>query len=283
MHLKQVKLSYEKADLLYQLFWRKNKESSLHFGYWEKETSNLSDALLTHKKRLAEMMNIPKEANILDMGCGVGGAAFYLAKEFNAKVTGVNISSKQLYEAKEKANRLALENQVKFLETDYLSTGLHDNSFDVIWAVESFFHCEDKNTFIQEAYRLLKPNGILAIADYFTGKKTITKKEQKLLDDWFRGFHIPYLISSVEFKRLANEACFSQVIYKNVSKEVMPSSARLHLLGKLGLLTAFPLKILPKSIRQKLPFQEAHALATVRQYQALKKNLWEYGFMVARK
>ena len=64
---------------------------------------------------------------------------------------------------------------------------------------------------------------------------------------------------------------------------VLPSSKKLHLLGAIGVITAMPLRILPERIRQRLPFQEMHARATVCQHKALQMKLWEYGFITARK
>ena len=279
----QISNSYENADLLYRLFWNKNSESSLHFGYWKKETKNLKEALLLHKLKLSQFAEIPINAKILDMGCGVGGGAFFLATKFNAKVTGINISKKQLDEARKKAVKLNLTNQINFLQLDYLTSPFDNDSFDVIWAVESFFHCIDKSRFIKECYRLLKPGGILLIADYFASKLPETDYEKVLMKNWFKGFHIPNLLSEIEFENEVARVGFDEFHYKNVSEYVLPSSKKLHLLGAIGVITAMPLRILPERIRQRLPFQEMHARATVCQHKALQMKLWEYGFITARK
>lgn len=274
-----VQKSYEQASLLYDLFWAKRKMASLHFGYWEDNTQRLDEALSLHKKKLAGFAQIPMKAKVLDMGCGVGGGAIFLAKECQAEVIGVNISSTQLQEAKRNVVKVGLENQISFIQADYLNTELPTNSFDVIWAVESFFHCEDKEAFLKEAFRLLKPNGKLVLADYFLSKLPKTSKHQKLLSTWFKGFHIPNLLHIDELESQVNTAGFSGYQYRNVSQNVMPSSRRLYQLGRLGTLTGYLVSWLPDGILEKLPFNIAHTKATVAQYKALKQGLWEYGFL----
>ncbi|MBT31057.1 MAG: hypothetical protein CMO01_15480 [Thalassobius sp.] len=281
--LKEIDHSYKRAHFLYSLFWDKNSSSSIHYGYWEKNTKNHSESLQLHKVKLSEMATIPKNAKVLDMGCGVGGAAFFLANKFDAAVTGLNICNTQLKEARQKAKRFQLEEQVNFLELDYLHSNLNDNTFDVIWATESFFHCDDKTRFIQECYRMLKPKGVLLIADYFISKPPANQKEADLMSNWFEGYHIPYLQSREEFEAEVAKAGFDEFHYQNVSKNVLPSSSRLYVLGTLGVIAAFPLRLIPSKIRKQLPFQERHALSTICQHKALKKGLWEYGFVAAIK
>ncbi|UZR94369.1 class I SAM-dependent methyltransferase [Chondrinema litorale] len=281
--LKEIDHSYKRANFLYSLFWDKNSSSSIHFGYWDKSIKNHSQALQLHKEKLSEMANISKQAKVLDMGCGVGGGAFFLAQKFNAQVTGLNICSTQLKEARQKAKRLNVDSQVNFLELDYLHSQLENDTFDVIWATESFFHCDDKTKFIQECYRLLKPRGVLLIADYFISRQPDNAKETSLMNNWFDGFHIPYLLSRDQFESEIAIAGFDEFHYKDVSENVVPSSNRLFLLGYIGVIAAFPLRIFPKNIRKQLPFQERHALSTKCQHKALKKGLWEYGFVSAIK
>jgi len=279
LHLSKIQKSYEQASLLYDLFWQKQKDASLHFGYWDAHTKNLSQALALHKTKLIEFAEIKEVSKVLDMGCGVGGGAFFLAENYHAEVLGVNISTAQLKEARIYAEKKGLQEKVRFLEADYLHTDLPDNSYDLIWAVESFFHCIDKEAFIQEAFRLLKPQGKLVMADYFIKNQTKTAKDKKLMDTWFEGFHIPNMFNEKLIRDTAEYIGFKSAKFKDVSQQVLPSSKRLYQLGNLGSIAGKSIQWLPKSILKKLPFQLAHTKATVAQYQALKNGLWQYGFV----
>lgn len=102
---------------------------------------------------------------ILDVGCGIGGSTRHLAKRWRgtAHVTGITISKAQV----KRATLLAKEQNAgntTFLECDALNLGFADNSFDIVWAVESEPHMPDKEIFVREMVRVLKPGGILVIA-----------------------------------------------------------------------------------------------------------------------
>ena len=279
MHLSKIQKSYEQASLLYDLFWQKQKAASLHFGYWDGQTKNLSQALALHKTKLIEFAEVEKVSKALDMGCGVGGGAFFLVENYQVEVVGVNISAAQINEAKENAKKKGLQERVRFLEADYLYTDLPDNTFDLVWAVESFFHCFDKEAFLKEVFRLLKPKGKLVMADYFIKNRAKAAKDKQLIDTWFEGFHIPYLLNEKELREIGEGIGFKSVRFKEVSQQVLPSSKRLYQLGRLGSIAGKSIQWLPKSILEKLPFQLTHTKATIAQYQALKNALWQYGFV----
>jgi MPBQ/MSBQ methyltransferase len=129
---------------------------------------------------------------ILDVGCGIGGSARHMAKRWpmTARVTGITISKAQV----ERATALAREQDVanaEFLECDALDMGFPDASFDVVWAVESEMHMPDKDHFIHEMVRVLKPHGMLVIAAWNvrdTRGAPLSKSEadhvRLLVDEW---------------------------------------------------------------------------------------------------
>jgi SAM-dependent methyltransferase len=96
-------------------------------------------------------------ATVLDVGCGIGGTSRYIAKKFpEAQVTGITISPEQ----QRRATQLAAERGVanaKFELCDALAMTYPDNSFDLVWACESGEHMPDKEKYVQEMARVLKP------------------------------------------------------------------------------------------------------------------------------
>ena len=156
---------YDETLPYYKYLWSK-EANALHYGFWDKETRNVQEALLNENKFLAEAADIKVTDKVLDAGCGIGGSSIWIAKNIGADVVGITLSEKQLGEAKKLAAENNLNSKVKldFRLGDYLKIGFSDNAFDVIWAIESVCHTEDKADFLKEAYRILIPRGRLVFS-----------------------------------------------------------------------------------------------------------------------
>lgn len=98
--------------------------------------------------------------SVLDIGCGTGNYSLELAKK-GLKVTGVDISTGMLAEAKAKASRAGLE--ISFHVADAMSLPFPDQSFDIVLAVSAVEFVPDMQRALQEAYRVLKAGGRLVV------------------------------------------------------------------------------------------------------------------------
>ena len=109
------------------------------------------------------LKNCASGAKLLDVGCGFGGSSRILARDYGFSVTGITISPKQV----ERASELTPENlEVQFQVDDAMALSFPDNSFEVVWSVEAGPHMPDKAVFAKELMRVLKPGGILVLADW---------------------------------------------------------------------------------------------------------------------
>ena len=147
---------YDESSPLYRYFWYLNSDSfALHYGFWDKKTKHIGDALQNTNKVMAKQANITQNDRVLDAGCGIGGSVLWLAKYKKADVVGISISVKQIEKAKKLAKQAKVDHLVSFSVIDYLQTGFPNESFDVVWAIESVCHAEKKEDFLEEAYRVL--------------------------------------------------------------------------------------------------------------------------------
>jgi cyclopropane-fatty-acyl-phospholipid synthase len=126
-------------------------------GYW-KDASTLDEAQ-EHKLRLVfrKLMMTPG-MNVLDIGCGWGGAARFAAEQFGVNVTGVTISSEQAKLAEEHCAGLPV--QIKL--SDYRDIS---GTFDRIYSIGMFEHVGVKNyrTYFQTVRDHLEPNGLFLL------------------------------------------------------------------------------------------------------------------------
>ena len=117
-----------------------------------------TDALARHAK-------INKSTHVLDLCCGLGGPARYLAYHHGCRVTGVDLNTDRLAGAVRLTERTKLQDRVLFHHANALQTGLADETFDVIVSQEAFCHIPNKKTLMTECVRLLKPDGRIVYTD----------------------------------------------------------------------------------------------------------------------
>ncbi len=140
----------------------------IHLGYYD-STSRKKDFktakidFVHQLVRWSGMDKLPKGSRVLDVGCGIGGSARILAKYYQFDVTGITISSQQVKRARELTGKELICN---FEVMDALNLKFSDGSFDAVWSVEAGPHMPDKQLYADEMLRVLRPGGILAVADW---------------------------------------------------------------------------------------------------------------------
>lgn len=145
-----------------------------NFGYWEDGITTQADASRNLVEKLASF--IPeKNGRLLDVACGLGASTRDLLKYYEPEnVTGINISSPQLKQARKNAPG------VTFLAMDATKLRFGDDSFDNVICVEAAFHFDTRERFLSEAYRVLKPGGMLVTSDVLGKRFPIRPKVNRL-------------------------------------------------------------------------------------------------------
>ena len=212
----------------YRFAWANGKNLALHYGYWDSETRSHSDSLLKMNKVLAEHVGILESDYILDAGCGLGGSAIWLAENYGAKVLGITLSDQQVEYATQFAKKRGVSNRVKFQSADFCQTPFDDARFDVVWGLESSCYAVDKESFIKEAYRLLKSGGRLVLADGLAKRRQFTEKEWKIIVTCLNGWSVPNLATPDEMKSYFKNSGFCNIIYQDISDYTLPSAKRMH-------------------------------------------------------
>jgi len=270
---------YESCEVDYKLIWRLDRCHAMHLGYWDETTQGVSESLIKENEILAQIAHIKKNDRVLDAGCGVGGSAMFLAKNTGCHVTGITITPRQVVSARKNAANYGVSDLTEFHEMDFSKTSFNDHCFDVIWGIESICHADNKKDFIMEAYRLLKSGGRLIIADGFTSHDHYNTKDKRTLNNWLRGWGVNSLETSWNFKKYLKEAGFEDISYRDITENAIPSITRLYRYS-------FPALVFGKiaeflRIRNKI--QTGNVWGAFYQYKAIKKGLWEYGIIYAKK
>jgi cyclopropane fatty-acyl-phospholipid synthase-like methyltransferase len=227
---------YHSTDKDYKLFWSGKTDRAIHFGFYDGVIKKHSDALIRMNAELARHARIDPKDTVLDAGCGYGGSSFWLAENLKCKVTGINIVENQIRLANQEAIKRNLTARLGFELTDFSKTYFKNQTFDVIWALESVVHSPNNRLFLNESYRLLKPSGRLIMTEYTLTEKVGTSPKKETVINFFSGWAISDLITETQYKERLLSAGFRNIKTLNISKEVSPS---VNHLGKTRLPT-FP-------------------------------------------
>ena len=117
------------------------------------------------RNSLINQVPLSSENSLLDVATGTGDVAFSIYKKYKAYVTGIDIASNMIAIAKKKSKKYKTE-KIKFLEGDAENLPFNNSYFNVITISFGFRNLGSYNTALSEFYRLLKPNGKIAILEF---------------------------------------------------------------------------------------------------------------------
>ena len=116
-------------------------------------------------RQLAEQALVGPGSRVLDIACGPGHSARFLADEFGAQVTGVDYSAALLQTARRLTDSAGLSQRVNFVHADAQHLPCADQQFDAVFCECALCTFTDAPRALAEMFRVLKPGGYLALSD----------------------------------------------------------------------------------------------------------------------
>lgn len=121
-------------------------------------------------RELIGKLALPPDARVLDVGCGLGGSAFLMAREFDLHVDGIDLSQNMLAMASQRRDAQGLHDRVTFEHGDCLT--LHrPGLYDAVYSRDVFLHIHDKPALFEVLRTSLRPGGRLLFTDYCCGDR----------------------------------------------------------------------------------------------------------------
>ena len=226
---RDIREFYDASSGLWESIWGEH----MHHGYYGKNGNYRLERRQAQIELIEELLlwadctqeNPPQ--NIIDVGCGIGGSTLHLAQKFNARATGITLSPVQASRAKERSAEAGCDDRVSFAVANALDMPFEDNSFDLVWSLESGEHMPDKTKFLQECYRVLKPGGKMIMVTWCHRETDsvagdLTPDEIAHLKEIYRVYCLPYVISLSEYRAIATECGFKNLRSDDWSMAVAP-------------------------------------------------------------
>lgn len=264
----------------YLAAWCNRDNLALHYGYWDSDQPyQHHQALLNKNQILYDKAGIQPDDKVLDAGCGIGGSTIWMGREHGNRVTGITISAKQANYARQHAKRHGVADKVDFEVADFCQTPFEDETFDVVWALESSCHALRKGDFLKEAWRLLKPGGRLVVCDGFLLQREFNQQQWEAVVTCLNGWAVPNLCSRDEFTGLLQGLNFNDIQVHDITRQTLPSADYMYKVAK----RLYPVQKISQWLGLRSKAQTANYHVGLAQHQLFDDNLTEYLIFTAQK
>ena len=149
-------------------------------------------------------MSLSPQQRVLDIGCGIGGAARYIASAIGCKVNGIDLTPEFIHCGQDLSKRLGLDGLVQLDVASALDLPFDDHQFDAAITMHVAMNIEDRETLYQETARVLKPGGVLCVFD------VMRKNDARLAYPvpWAQTAETSFLKTPAQMKALLEDAGF---------------------------------------------------------------------------
>jgi SAM-dependent methyltransferase len=198
-----VRAYFDRVTDIYRQYWG----DSFHFAIFRGEEA-LADAVAATERWIGERGDFRPGLAVLDIGCGVAGPAVHFAERFGVRITGVNLSERQVGVARERAAAHGVADRVRFVIADGMRLPLAERSFDRAYDFEAGCHMPDKAGFARECARVLRPGGVFLGLDWMRGEGLGPAELARYVEPICRFHSVPDLSTLAEFGACLEAAGF---------------------------------------------------------------------------
>ena len=221
-------------------FYQDHHDEHIHFGYWGAADAAAAceridrSALPAALHRLIEVVAAPAgiQANhfVVDAGCGVGGTARFLAREYGCNVLGLDCTPGQIALAKQKTAPTPTGEtaRIEYRVADVTKPWAVDpGSVDVVVNIENACYYQRRREFLAEVTSALRPGGHLAMNDWMRVEPMTAAEYVQHINPVCQHWTLWSLESLESYKRLIEEAGLDVVELEDLGQHVLPMAHQL--------------------------------------------------------
>ena len=226
----EVAAIYDDLESTYELEWRRRDHRSMHLEYYDEDHQEPEEAAINTVRLLSEAAAVGEGERVLNIGCGAGEGAVWMARRHGATVLGVDIGERHLELARENARESGVEDRVSFVLDDFHELGsVPDDSMDVVWGLEALSHSSDRERALEQAQRVLVPDGRVAVTDIFLRSGTDDGRVREVEDA------LGLRLGPVDrFERTLETMGFETLTRRDITEGVRPCTENRHEFARLA-------------------------------------------------
>ena len=175
---------YDAEDEIYRAVW--DEDGSVHWGFFDDTTgTDFLKGCANLDRIMVEKGAIGSDERVLDLGCGNGTTAIWLASHTGCHATGIDLSGVRIDNAKAARERQdpGLRDRLAFEKASATELPYEDGQFSRVWSQAVIYHVPDKRAVLREAYRVLEKGGIFVFDDLVKPRQEVSADAQKYVYD----------------------------------------------------------------------------------------------------
>jgi len=201
----------------------------LNFGLWEDGIEDYVAAAHNLVHRLGTMLGLAPGSHLLDVACGMGSQDVYLRRTFGAvEIEAMDVTWQHVARAARRARDEGLEACLRVHHGSGTSLPFADATFTHVMSIEGAEHFDSRRRFLDEALRVLRPGGVICLADYTVRRPPRSTLERTVFGATCRLWHVPRanLWTTAEYHGQLVAVGFDEVSLEEVSALTFPGYYR---------------------------------------------------------
>jgi ubiquinone/menaquinone biosynthesis C-methylase UbiE len=175
-------------------------------------------------ENLLSQLSFSDQSKILDVGCGLGGAARFASSKYNSQVTGIDLSEEYIETGKSLCAWVKLDKKVTLQQGSAVAMPFQTESFDGAYMLHVGMNIEDKKLLFKEIFRVLRPGSWFGIYDIMR----ISKGDLVYPVPWATKTSISILATPDEYKQALSNAGLRVLKEKNRQEFALEFFKKLH-------------------------------------------------------